>query len=129
MDDNISEQNRTFSYRLAACMARMNMKASDLSKKTGIDKGAISNYLKGKYIPKQDNLYQLSRVLCVSPAWLSGIDKIINPVDFQDEDSFILSQYHNLNSDGKAYIKQQLAIAQQIYRKSDFISDMEEMTS
>lgn len=62
------------SERLAEAMARKNIKQSELSRITGIDKSSISLYVSGKYSPKGDKLYKLSLALGVSPAWLSGFN-------------------------------------------------------
>lgn len=62
----------TFANRLQKAMSLRNMKQVDLVEKTHIDKSLISNYLKGKYKAKQDNLYLLAEVLNVSEAWLMG---------------------------------------------------------
>ena len=64
----------TFANRLQKAMNLKNMKQVDLVKKTNIDKSLISNYLKGKYKTKQDNLYLLAKILNVSEAWLMGYD-------------------------------------------------------
>jgi transcriptional regulator with XRE-family HTH domain len=47
---------------------------TDLVRETGIDKGAISNYLKGRYEPKQDVVYKLAKALNVSEMWLWGYE-------------------------------------------------------
>ena len=62
------------SERLTEAMARKNIKQSELSRITGIDKSSISLYVSGKYSPKGDKLYKLSLALGVSPAWLSGFN-------------------------------------------------------
>jgi transcriptional regulator with XRE-family HTH domain len=48
--------------------------AAEVSKKTGISKGSLSQYMTGKFLPKQDRLYILARCLRVSPVWLMGVD-------------------------------------------------------
>lgn len=73
----------TFSNRLQKVMNLKNMKQVDLVEKTNIDKSLISNYLKGKYKAKQDNLYLLAKVLNVSEAWLMGYDV---PMERNSED-------------------------------------------
>lgn len=60
--------------RIRTAMNRVNKKQVDIVKETGIDKGALSSYLKGKYEPKQDVIYKLARVLGVSEMWLWGYD-------------------------------------------------------
>ena len=50
------------------------MKQVDIIERTGINKGALSSYLSGRYLPKQDNIYKLAKALDVNPAWLMGLD-------------------------------------------------------
>lgn len=61
-------------YRLREALDKRNMKASELSKKTGVPEGAISYYLAGKSQPKGDRLYTLCVALNVSEAWMLGYD-------------------------------------------------------
>ncbi len=60
--------------RIRTAMTQANKKQVDIVKETGIDKGALSSYLKGKYEPKQDVIYKLARALNVSEMWLWGYD-------------------------------------------------------
>lgn len=46
----------------------------DVVRKTGIEKSTVSNYLHGKRVPRQDNLYLISKAYGVNPAWLMGLD-------------------------------------------------------
>ena len=64
----------SFASRLNKAMELRNMKQSELVEKTGITKGAISQYLKGKYAPKQINTYKIAKALNVNPVWLLGKD-------------------------------------------------------
>lgn len=75
------EQKALFSARLRKAMDVRGMKAVELSDRTGIDKGSISNYLKGRYLPKNDKIYLMASALSVNPAWLSGIDQRLNTVE------------------------------------------------
>ena len=68
------EKKYSFSERLREGLAVSNLKASDLSKLTGISKSSISHYLKGDWEGKQDAVYSISRALNVSEAWLMGYD-------------------------------------------------------
>ena len=47
-------------------------KQADIVKNTGINKGALSSYIKGNYLPKQVNLYKIAKALNVNPTWLMG---------------------------------------------------------
>lgn len=64
--------------RLYEALAARNMKAIDLSKATGLSRGAISQWLSGKANPKQDKIYIMSKALNVSAAWLMGKDVPMN---------------------------------------------------
>lgn len=64
----------TTSKRIREGMELRGYKQSDLVEKTGISKGALSSYLSGRYIPKQNNIYLIAKALDVSEAWLMGAD-------------------------------------------------------
>lgn len=60
--------------RLKEAMDLRSVTAADLSRTTGITTASLSHYLNGRYVPKQDKLYLLSKQLRVSPVWLMGFD-------------------------------------------------------
>lgn len=62
----------SFSDRLKEAMQFRNFRQIDLSIKTKIDKGTISNYLSGKYEPKTTNAVLIAEALDVNPMWLLG---------------------------------------------------------
>lgn len=64
----------TTANRLRIAMEQAGKRQADLVREAGIDKGAMSNYLKGKYEPKQDVINRLAKVLGVSEMWLWGYD-------------------------------------------------------
>ena len=64
----------TFANRLNKALKYNNMKAIELSNKTGINKSLISNYLNGNFKAKQDKLTEMAEVLNVSETWLMGYD-------------------------------------------------------
>ena len=64
----------TFANRLYEALAIRGLKPAELSKISGISKSSISEYLKGKFKPKQDGVYILSKALNVSEPWLMGYD-------------------------------------------------------
>ena len=55
-------------------MKLRDIRQADLVKKTGISKGALSSYISGRYVPKQNNVYLIAKALDVSEAWLMGGD-------------------------------------------------------
>lgn len=58
--------------RIRKAMDARGKKQADLMRETGLDRGAISSYLAGKYEPKQKAIFKLARALDVSEAWLLG---------------------------------------------------------
>ena len=62
----------SFSDRLKEAMRFRNVRQIDLSTKTKIDKGTISNYLSGKYEPKAANAVIIAEALDVNPMWMLG---------------------------------------------------------
>ena len=64
--------------RINEALRHNEMSKAELSRRTGISPSSLSEYLSGKYEPKQDKIYLISRALNVDPVWLLG---------FEDEDS------------------------------------------
>ncbi len=62
------------SERLTAAMKLARMKQTHLSEKTGIHHGTLSNYMRGIYAPRGENLTKIADALGVSEAWLAGFD-------------------------------------------------------
>ena len=59
-----------FQYRLLKILNERGISGSDLSRMSGVGRSDISNYLNGKYLPKQDKIYMLATALGVDPGWL-----------------------------------------------------------
>lgn len=64
----------SISVRLGEALRLSGKKQADLVRDTGLDRGAISSYLSGKYEPKQKAIYKMARALNVNEAWLMGYD-------------------------------------------------------
>ena len=58
--------------RLREAFRNTQLTQSELCAKTGLNKGALSSYLSGRYFPKQDALEKLSKALNVSIPYLMG---------------------------------------------------------
>ena len=69
------------SVRLKKALAMRNMRQADLCEKTKIPKSAISHYLSGSFVPKQDRAFIIAQALNVNPAWLMGFDA---PMEIED---------------------------------------------
>ena len=63
-----------FADRLIQALQIRKISAAELSRKTGVAEGTISNYKKGVYEAKQDRVLEFSKALNVNPAWLMGYD-------------------------------------------------------
>lgn len=63
-----------FASRLQRLMEEKGIKQTELCAQTGIGKSAISEYISGKYEPKQKNIFKIATVLGVEPSYLMGIN-------------------------------------------------------
>lgn len=65
-----------FKSRLQQALNEKRMTASELSRLCGVGKSDLSNYLNGKYLPKQDKVYLMAQALDVDPGWLiTGVEQ------------------------------------------------------
>ena len=69
--------------RIRDAMILRGVNQQELSKRTGIDKGSISHYVRAHYTPKKDGISKIASALHVNPVWLMGYD-----------DSFLLPGDH-----------------------------------
>ena len=112
----------TISERLRQIMSIRNVKQVEIIEKTGINKGALSSYLSGRYMPKQDNIYKLAKVLDVNPAWLMGLDVPMEapqePIDYEDdkvkEALIMYNAYANASPDVRQAVEILLRSTQEI---------------
>lgn len=74
----------TTAKRLKEGMELRCLKQSDMVERTGISKGALSSYLSGRYVPKQNNIYLLAKALNVNEAWLMGADVPMEKQNYED---------------------------------------------
>lgn len=66
---------KTISERICEAMKRLDVKPVELSRRTGISKSSISQYMSGYAAPKSDRIYLIAKALNVSEAWLIGYDE------------------------------------------------------
>lgn len=64
-----------FSTRLRDALDMNRMTAAELSRRTGISEGSLSQYLKGTVNPKPDKVYAIAKELNVSSDWLLAYDE------------------------------------------------------
>lgn len=86
-----------FKFRLRESMDKAGINATELSNLSGVNKSDISNYLKGRYVPKQDKCYYLARALNVEPGWL--MIGVVQHKEKVDDDVILL--YQSLSEENK----------------------------
>ena len=97
----------TIAERIQEGMNLRGLKQVDIIEKTGMNKGALSSYLSGKYKPKQDNIYLLAKALDVSEAWLMGYDVPIERKEYFSlqvgkKEKDLLEKFNSLNEIGQS---------------------------
>lgn len=70
---------KEFHEQLCTAMKIRNISQGELCKRTGIPKSAMSQYMSGKFKPKQTRTYLLAEALRVNETWLMGFDN--EPMD------------------------------------------------
>ncbi|WP_289182964.1 LexA family transcriptional regulator [uncultured Dubosiella sp.] len=87
--------------RIVEAMTEKGISQAELSRRTGISKGALSSYINGRYEPKQKNIFKIAAVLNVSEGWLLGgeeknksfsLDEAKNLVPFEIKEIPILGK-------------------------------------
>lgn len=63
-----------FSERLKNALREKNIKAIELSQKTGISKSSISDWINGRYEAKQDKIFLIAEALDINEGYLLGLD-------------------------------------------------------
>ena len=76
----------SFSERLLLAMTMRDISQTKLAQLSGINKSLICDYLKNRYVAKQDKLDRLSKALNVSPVWLMGYSCEIDGSEIQKKD-------------------------------------------
>lgn len=82
-----------FAPRLNQIMIEKGLNQTELSRRTGLDKSLISNYVNGKYRPKEENLILIAKVLNVDKAWLMGYDVDKSTDELLQNKDFLLTKY------------------------------------
>ena len=77
----------TVSERLQVIMEKRDIKQADLARMTGISRGAISNYVLGRYEPKSEIIRKLAGALNCSYMWLWGYDVPMDEAAYIEENS------------------------------------------
>ena len=75
--------------RIRQGLSMRDMTQTDLCRKTGIPKSAMSQYCNGSLVPRQNRTFLIAQALDVSEAWLMGFDvpaeKKATPVSVEED--------------------------------------------
>ena len=87
--------------RIKQMMQIRDIPPADLARITGIRASSISDYLSGKYQPKQDKIALIADALSVNPGWLMGYDEPKKPISSsiveKKENRDLLAHYQKLS--------------------------------
>lgn len=87
--------------RIKQMMQIRDITQADLARITGIRASSISDYLSGKYQPKQDKIALIADALSVNPGWLMGYDEPKKPISSsiveKKENRDLLAYYQKLS--------------------------------
>lgn len=86
-----------FIYRLKELMQEKGISQTELAQATGITQSSISDWMRGKYLPKQDKVELLASALDVSPAYLMGREDDIMQDSLQPIRDRIAARKEELN--------------------------------
>jgi len=89
-----------FAERLRMALNSRNMKATELSELSNINKSTISQYLSKEYEPKRDRIELFAKILNVNEAWLIGYDI---PMEKNNQKDLIIDEYELSPDELKEY--------------------------
>lgn len=112
---------KTISERICEAMKRLDVKPVELSRRTGISKSSISQYMSGYAAPKSDRIYLIAKALNVSEAWLIGYDE---PMEKTPEIDYVVntSTSENLTPNEQIIIERYRSIPED--KKSEFLGQI-----
>ena len=103
------DEKVTCAQRIREALAVRDMTQADLCRITRIGKSAMSQYVNGYLVPRQDRTYLIAKALNVSEAWLMGFDVPMEKNEpaskkedgLDDLDREVISLFHDLSLDQK----------------------------
>ena len=87
--------------RIKKALSIRNMTQTELCAKTKISKSSLSEYLSGKYIPRQDKIFIIAQALNVDPVWLWGYDVPMERSEGQKKNDQLVKLVTRLRSDSE----------------------------
>ena len=67
-------KNSDSNKRIRELISELGVTQTEFCKKTGINKSALSNYLNGDRLPRQDQIDKIAQAYNINPAWLMGYE-------------------------------------------------------
>lgn len=109
----------TTSARLQEIMGKKQIKQADLARMTGISRGAVSNYVLGRYEPKSDIVNKFAKALNCSEMWLWGYDvpverdstKKSNTMDITEDEQKLLELFRLIPENQQQMVLQMIRVA------------------
>ena len=86
--------------RIREILNHFQINQTEFCKRTGVQKSALSNYLNGNRLPRQDQLFKIAEAFNISAAWLMGYD-----VPMQYDQDFSVIALHNGEDNKKPHIE------------------------
>ena len=93
----------TVATRLEEALKLTGKKQADLVRLTGLDKGSISHYMRGKYEPKSHAIRKLAIALNVSEMWLWGYDVPSERTAFQKKNERMVVIMTRMRTDSEFF--------------------------
>lgn len=85
-------------HRLIELMNTLNITQQDIADRTGIHKSAISMYIHGKRVPRQDMVDLIATAFDLDPAWVMGYDvpmKQDASIRYSSESAYLVAKIRN----------------------------------
>lgn len=97
-------------HRLKELMDLMEINQTEFCKRTGLNKSALSNYLNGDRVPRQDKIAMIADAFGIDPAWLMGYDTAPYAMPhISAEEEMLILEYRDADSTTKEMIKRLLS--------------------
>lgn len=112
-------RQKTSKERIIELMDVYSLKPTDFCKRTGLQKSAVSNYLNGDRVPRQDVLIKIADAFQISPAWLMGYDVQMEMIPRQvdhnisDFEYELIVAYRQADEFDKTTVRRTLGIEQE----------------
>ena len=121
-------------FRFKKCREEKGFSQKYVALTLGVKAPSVSDWENGKTNPTLDNLIAMSRLYMVSVDELLGLDNSLENGEsagyftdsFTSDQLKLIHDYDDLNPQGREYIRQQMAVALQIYKKHPDFPIMED---